>query len=109
VTLLGLFGAPIVIRHPGNCSLLAPPFVTSLAMGTDCGDESAESRGTVQPIHSPTVIRPKCRTSVVVTWTNGLLCCGYKWVSRFETSCIPTQWTGKRWVEQMPRLYGMAC
>jgi len=31
-TLLGLFGAPAVIWHPGNCAPL-PPLVTPLAAG----------------------------------------------------------------------------
>jgi len=41
--------------------------------------------------------------------SNELLRSGYKWVSRFAMSCIPTLWTGERWVEQMSRLHGTMC
>jgi len=69
-----------------------------------------ESCGVVRPLHIPLVIHPLCRTyDVVVRKTDELLCGGYKWVSRFDASCICTQWTGERWVEQMSRLHGTAC
>ena len=69
----------------------------------DVGDESTESRSVVQPLRIPSAIRPECRTSVVVRWTDE------KWVSQFEAPCICTRWTGKRWVEQMSRFHGTAC
>jgi len=53
---------------------------------------------------------PLCRTYVVVVrWTDKLLCGWYKWVSRFEAPCIPTWWTGKRWVEQLSRIHSTVC
>jgi len=52
---------------------------------------------------------PRAPPSVIVRWTDELLCGGYKWVSRFEMPCIPTRWIGERWVEQVSRLHGTAC
>jgi len=49
----------------------------------------------VRPLHIPSVIRPERRTYAVVSWTDELLCGGYKWVYQFEAPCIPTQWTGE--------------
>jgi len=71
--------------------------------------ESTEFRGVFQPLLITSVIRQDRRTSAyVVSWTDELLCGGYKWVSPFDTPCIPTRWTGERWVE-MSRLHGTAC
>ena len=87
----------------------------SRRVGADVGDGSTEpcSVVIVQPLRITSVIRPEHHTYVVVVvrWTDELLCGGYKWewVSRFETPCIPTQWAGERWVEQMSRLHGTAC
>jgi len=50
-----------------------------------------------------------CTSVISVSWTDELLCGGYKWVSRFEMPCIPIRLTGERWVEQMFRLHGTAC
>ena len=38
-------------------------------------------------------------------WTDVLLCGGYAWVPRLEIPCVPTRWTGERWVEQIFRLH----
>ena len=55
------------------------------------------------------MIRPKRRISVIVVrWTDEL-CSGYKRVSRFETPCIRTRWTGERWAEQVFKLHGTTC
>jgi len=76
-------------------------------VGAGVGDESTESCRVVRPLCLPLVIRPVCRTYVVVVkWTDEFLCGEHKWVSRFETPCIRTRWTGERWVEQMSRLHG---
>ena len=49
----------------------------------------------------PSVIRVQGRTSVIVVrWTDELLCSGHKWVSQFESPCIPTE---------MSRLHGTSC
>jgi len=61
----------------------------------DSGDESAESCMVVRPLRMPLVVRSVV-TYVVVRQTDELLCDGYNWVSRFEASCICTQWTGER-------------
>jgi len=76
---------------------------------TVVGDENAEPCGVVRPLCIPLVIRPLCRTYVVVRWTDEMLCGGYKLVSRFEAPCVCTRWTDESWVEQMPRLHDTAC
>ena len=79
----------------------------SKKVSADVGDESTESRSVVQALLIPSVIHPERFTSAVaIRWTDELLCGGYKWVSRFETPCIPTRWAGKQWVEQMSRIHG---
>jgi len=73
-------------------------------------DESTGSRSVVQSFRIPSVIRPERRTFVIVVrWTDELLCGRYQWVSQFEMPCVPTRWTGERWVEQMSRLHGTVC
>jgi len=67
---------------------------------TNVGDENTESRGALQPLLIPSVIRQdRCIFVVVVRWTDELFCGGY----------IPTRWTGEHWVEQMSGLLGTAC
>ena len=78
-------------------------------VGAGAGDESTESRKVVQPLRLPLVIRLERRTYVVVRWNDELLCCEYKWVSRFETLCTRTRWGSERWVEQVSRLPDTAC
>jgi len=79
-------------------------------VGAGVGDKNAESCGVVQTLRISSVIRQERRTYViVVSWTEELLCCGYKWVSRFETAWIPTRWTGDYWVEQVSRRHGTVC
>ena len=61
------------------------------------GDENAKSCGVVRPLRIPLMIRPLCRTFVVVVReADELLCGGYKWVSRFEAPCNNTRWMGER-------------
>ena len=62
-------------------------------LGAGVGDENAESCGVVRPHRIPLVIRPLRRTQVVVVRRTELLWGVYKWVSRFEASCICTRWT----------------
>ena len=71
-------------------------------VGADVGDESiTESCSVVQPLRIPLVKCQERRTSdVVITWIDELFCGGHKWVSRFETPCIPIGWTGEHWVSQ---------
>jgi len=66
-------------------------------LGTGVWNENAESCGAVHTLRNPLVIHPVHGMYVVVVRkTDELLCCGYKWVSRFEAPCICTQWTGER-------------
>ena len=82
----------------------------SRRVNADAGDESRKYHGVLQPLSIPSGIRPEHRTSVVVVrWTDELLCGGCKWLSWFELACIPTRWTGERWVEQASSLPGTAC
>ena len=49
----------------------------SRKVGAGVGDESTESRSVVQPLRIPLVIRPPCRTSVVVVrWTGEMFAAG---------------------------------
>ena len=65
-------------------------------VGVGVGDENAESCGVVRPLGIPLVIRPMRRTyAFVVRPTDELLCGGYKWVFRFEASCICILWAGE--------------
>ena len=74
----------------------------SVRVGAGVGDENVKSCWVDRPLRIPLVIRPMRRTYVVVVrGTDELLCGEYKWVSRFETPCICTRWTGERWVEQV--------
>jgi len=98
----GFFCATLTGRRGGHT-----PFVQAGAKTSDTGEEavepdpsssweghsgcvctgvwnwSAESCGVVRPLHVPLMIRPLRRTYVVVVRkTDGLLCGGYKWVSR---------------------------
>jgi len=60
-------------------------------LGNGVWNENAESCGAVHPFRIPLVIHPVHSTYVVVVRkTDELLCCGYKWVSRFEAPCICT-------------------
>ena len=62
-----------------------PPLLGRVIPGNGwrCRDKNAEFRGVIRPHPIPLVIRPLCRTyTVVVRWTNEMLCGGYKWVSR---------------------------
>jgi len=47
----------------------------SRRVGAGVGDESTESRGVVQPLLMPSVIRPERRTSVVVVSVELMSCC----------------------------------
>jgi len=97
-------GAEVVKQDPG-CSWEGH----FRRMGAGIGDENTESRSFLQPHRIPLVICPERRTYVVVVkWTDEL-CGGYKRVSRFETPCIQTRWTGERWVEQVSRIHDTAC
>jgi len=66
--------------------------------------ESMKSRSALQPLCIPLHF---CYCRQLNWWVveqrvqNGL--------SRFEIPCIPTQWTGERWVEQVSRIHGTAC
>ena len=65
-------------------------------MGAGVRDENAESCGIFRPLRIPLVIFPVFRTYVVVVVvrkTDEFLCGGYKRVSRFEASCIRTEWS----------------
>ena len=65
------------------------------------GCESMGSRSAFQLLRIPSVIHPGYRTYVVVVrWTDELLCSVYKWVYRFEMSCIHIK---------MSRIHGAAC
>ena len=68
-------------------------------------DESAESCRVVSPLRLPPVIRALRLMYVSVVRWNDKLYGGYKWMSRFETPCIPTWWSA----EQVSMLHGTAC
>ena len=60
----------------------------------------------VRPLRIPLVIRPLRRTYVVVvvSWTDKLLCDGYKWMCRFGTPCTPTWWIDEKWSSSADRV-----